>query len=111
MSNTHPTGLYEELVTEAIDADLDRVAESAPFTPLRANLARPEAGDRLALHLARLIQTTIESLPHKERVSSGLALSRWHLPPQEIWRHGIARTGVENTRRSQQLRRYSTLPV
>jgi HKD family nuclease len=76
MSNNHPRGLYEELITEAVDADLDRVAESSPFTPLRSNLSRPEAGDRLALHFARLIQTVIESLPDKERVSRGITLTR-----------------------------------
>lgn len=76
MTNPYPRGLYEELVTEALRADLDRVVDASRLTPVRSDLARPEAGDRLALHLARLIQTAVDSLPEKERIARGLHLAR-----------------------------------
>jgi superfamily II DNA or RNA helicase len=39
-------------------------------------LRKAEAGDRLALHLARLVERSVDSLPEKDRVERGLALAR-----------------------------------
>jgi superfamily II DNA or RNA helicase len=67
-------GLYEQIITAALESDVYALPDS--LTPTRSNLRVPEAGDRLALHLAGLIQTAIETLPDKERVSRGLSLTR-----------------------------------
>ena len=73
MSSIPAPGLYEQIITAALESDLEGLADSLTVT--RTNLRPPEAGDRLALHLARLIQTAIETLPEKERVSRGLSLA------------------------------------
>jgi hypothetical protein len=67
-------GRYEQIVTTALESDIE--APSDQHEAVRNALRAPEAGDRIALHLARLIQATIETLPDKERVSRGLVLSR-----------------------------------
>ena len=66
-------GLHETLVTEALEARIARLdgALRAQERPLR----REEAGDRLALHLARCLARAIEALPEVERVARGVALS------------------------------------
>jgi len=53
-------GLYEELITESLESDL--LKESPTLTAIRNDLKRPEAGDRLALHLSRIIQTAVDGL-------------------------------------------------
>jgi superfamily II DNA or RNA helicase/HKD family nuclease len=67
-------GLYEQLITESLEAEL--VALDDFSVASRETLRRPEAGDRLALHLSRIIQEAVESLDDKERVERGLALAR-----------------------------------
>ena len=74
MSSIPTPGLYEQIVTAALESDLEALADSLIAT--RTNLRPPEVGDRLALHLARLVQTAIETLSDKERVSRGLSLTR-----------------------------------
>jgi superfamily II DNA or RNA helicase len=67
-------GLYETLITEALESllgDLDGrlVAE-------RKSLGPPEAGDRIALHLARVIQRAVDSIPDEHRSEKGAKLAR-----------------------------------
>ena len=74
MSSKFSPGLYEQIITAGGEPDLETLPDT--LTATRSNLRHPEAGDRLALHLARLIQTAIESLPDNERVPRGLSLAR-----------------------------------
>ena len=67
-------GLYEELISEALEAELNRLG--ADLEPRREPLRRAEAGDRIALHLARLVERSVDDLPEKDRVGRGLALAR-----------------------------------
>ncbi len=69
---THARGLYELLITEALEASL----EASELAPERQSLAREEAADRVALHLARAIERAIATLPEKGRVRVATALAR-----------------------------------
>lgn len=69
-----PRGLYEEIVTDSLQANLSLLDES--LTPIREPLRRPEAGDRLALHISRLIKNAVDGLDEKQRVEKGLELTR-----------------------------------
>lgn len=67
-------GLYETLVTESLEkqlGDLDTALE-----PIRSALLAPEAADRIALHLARVIERAINSIGERERAKVGLDLAR-----------------------------------
>ena len=67
-------GLYEELVTEDLAAHLR--ALDPRFEPSADSLRTAEAGDRIALHLSRLIRRAIESFPEKDRAKAGIDLAR-----------------------------------
>jgi superfamily II DNA or RNA helicase/HKD family nuclease len=67
-------GLYEVLITEAIEAQLRDLDSSLHAT--RSALRAAEAPDRLALHLGRLIQRAIAGLNDADRVEKGVALAR-----------------------------------
>jgi len=71
---TLPRGLYETLLTEALQQKLDRSdADSLPsLEPLRD----ADAADRLALHVARIVEHAVSVLPEGERTQHGLALAR-----------------------------------
>ena len=67
-------GLYEVLLTEALEeqlGDLDGALE-----PIRSVLRAPEAADRIALHLARVIERAVDSIAEVERTNLGLDLAR-----------------------------------
>lgn len=67
-------GLYEALVTEALEsvlADLDQ-----GLTPLRDSLRSAEAADRISLHVAKVVARAIAFLGEHERTTVGLALAR-----------------------------------
>jgi len=67
-------GLYEQLITEAIHAAL---ADLDPaFSPQREPLRRAEAADRLALHVARMVERVVADIPEADRVERGIALAR-----------------------------------
>lgn len=67
-------GLYESLIDEAVESELAELAGN--LIVHREPLRRAEAGDRLALHIARLVERAVDGLEEKERVQKGLALSR-----------------------------------
>ena len=67
-------GLYEVLITEAIAAELERL--DTGLQARRENLRAAEAGDRIALHLGRVIRRVIENWPDGQRVELGVALTR-----------------------------------
>ncbi len=67
-------GLYETLITEALAAELAALPSS--LHPERTELHRAEAADRIALHLARVVERALASLPDPDRVRIGTALAR-----------------------------------
>jgi superfamily II DNA or RNA helicase/HKD family nuclease len=67
-------GLHEELISEALEQELARLPAS--LVPHRDTLRHAEAGDRLAIYLARLVERAVDDLPEKQRVERGLALAR-----------------------------------
>jgi len=67
-------GLYEELITEALETGLVEVGER--LRSRRRPLHEAEAADRISLHLARVVKQAITCLKDKERVSEGIRLAR-----------------------------------
>jgi len=67
-------GLYETLITEALDAKLRNLVSGlkARHDRLRA----PEAGDRIALHIGRLVQRAVDSIAEDQRSEVGSSLAR-----------------------------------
>ena len=59
-------GVYERLISEGLEAELEALGPK--LVPSRESLRRAEAGDRLALHLARIVERAVDGLPEKERV-------------------------------------------
>src|SRR6202035_2979760 len=67
-------GLYEALITEALDAQLDRLGVGLDV--VRTGLRAPEAADRIALHLARMLERVIAAIDERERTTIGIDLAR-----------------------------------
>ncbi len=67
-------GLYETLITEALQAQLGELGGALEVR--RSELHEAEAADRLAMHLSRVLERAIASLDRKERVAVGTALAR-----------------------------------
>lgn len=66
-------GLYEQLITEALRAELESLDER--LRPSRG-LHTAEAADRIAQHLSRRIQRTLESVRDADRVRVGIEVAR-----------------------------------
>lgn len=71
---TLPRGLYEQLLTELLDKELegqpsDREIQVGKLHPV-------EAPDRIALHLATLIERALASVHEDDRIEVGVALAR-----------------------------------
>ena len=67
-------GLYEVLITEALEEQLGQLDGSLESN--RRRLRAPEAADRIALHLARVVERTIASVEEGERAAMGIDLAR-----------------------------------
>jgi superfamily II DNA or RNA helicase len=67
-------GLYEVLVTEGLEEQLGGL--DAALEPIRSALRTAEAADRIALHLARVIERAVKSIAEGERTEAGLDLAR-----------------------------------
>lgn len=67
-------GLYEVLVTEALEEQLGGL--DIALEPIRTALRAPEAANRIALHLARVIERAVNSIAEVERANVGLDLAR-----------------------------------
>ena len=67
-------GVYEALLTETLRERLRDLGEQ--LVPQSNGLRAVEAGDRIALHVARVLERAIEGIADKERVRSGIALAR-----------------------------------
>jgi superfamily II DNA or RNA helicase/HKD family nuclease len=70
-------GLYETLVTEALDADLGALAEGdASLVVDTQPLRDAEAADRIAWHVSSVLERALEALPEKKRARMGLEVAR-----------------------------------
>jgi superfamily II DNA or RNA helicase/HKD family nuclease len=69
-----PSGLYEALVTEALAARLEHLPPDRH--PSTASLRTAEAADRIAWHIASVVERAIEMLPESERTEVGVDLAR-----------------------------------
>ena len=67
-------GLYEVLITEALNDQLNRLGDS--LEAIREDLRAPEAANRIALHLARVIERAIAAIDEGERTAIGIDLAR-----------------------------------
>jgi len=67
-------GIYEVLLTQLLEEQLrGRTAQNEPELD---ELRNAEAADRVALHLARVVEVAIENVPEEERAASGTRLAR-----------------------------------
>lgn len=69
-----PTGLYESLVTDALAARLEALPEDRRAHTDRLRTA--EAADRIAWHIASVVERAIEMLPEAKRITAGVELAR-----------------------------------
>ncbi|MFN2327158.1 MAG: DUF3427 domain-containing protein, partial [Gemmatimonadales bacterium] len=71
---TLPPGLYESLVTESLAARLEALPDDrhADTDALRT----AEAADRIAWHIASVVERAIEMLPESRRTRAGVELAR-----------------------------------
>ena len=67
-------GLYESLITEALEKELAHLEDR--FVAKRKSLQASEAADRIALHLARLVERAISTIDDEVRSRDGTALAR-----------------------------------
>ena len=67
-------GLYEVLITEALEEQLDKLGGS--LEAIREELRAPEAADRIALHLSRVVERAIAAIDEGERTAAGIDLAR-----------------------------------
>ncbi|HEY6559269.1 MAG TPA: DUF3427 domain-containing protein [Polyangiaceae bacterium] len=67
-------GLYELLVTEALEVRLSELGER--HLVRRAGLREAEVADRIAVHLGRIVERAVASFGREERVERGLELAR-----------------------------------
>jgi HKD family nuclease len=72
--NVRPRGLYEILITEAIESQLRDLGDD--LHGIRDGVRPAEAPDRLALHLGRIIQRAIAGVNDADRVAIGVALAQ-----------------------------------
>src|SRR5665213_744183 len=93
-------GLYEILITEAIEQQLGNLDSS--LVAIRSSLRVPEAADRIALHLARVVERAIAAIDEDERIAIGISLARrliavsyTHLRAHETGRNLVCRLLLE----------------
>jgi len=86
-------GLYETLITETLDGSLRDLGSQ--FGAEREPLQPPEAGDRIALHLARVIQRAVDSITEDKRAEAGATLARQVI---EVIRASLATADFDSER-------------
>jgi superfamily II DNA or RNA helicase len=84
-------GLYEVLITEALEASLRGLGER--LQGLRSSLRPAEAADRIALHVSRIIQRSLSGVGDEERVGVSIALARTLLQQIDV----VVKGGDANT--------------
>ena len=74
MTGSLSRGLYELLVTQLLDEQLqDPQTEGTPEVD---DIRTAEAADRIALHVAKVVETAIDSAPDEKRREVGVELAR-----------------------------------
>ena len=74
MTGSLARGLYELLVTQLIDEQLR--APQVQGTPDLDDIRSAEAADRIALHVAKVVEMAIESASEEKRAEVGIELAR-----------------------------------
>ena len=74
MTDSLARGLYELLVTQLLDEQLRN--PQVQGTPDLDDIRAAEAADRIALHVAKVVETAIESVPDEKRSEVGVELAR-----------------------------------
>jgi superfamily II DNA or RNA helicase/HKD family nuclease len=69
-----PRGLYEVLITAALEARLREPGDR--LEARRDDLREAEAADRIAFHLGHIVERAVASFGREERVEKGIALAR-----------------------------------
>ena len=67
-------GLYEVVITEALEAELSRLAER--LVAVRAELRAAEAADRIAMHIARVVERAVATIEEDNRPSAAIGIAR-----------------------------------
>ena len=67
-------GLYEVLITEALEAQLGQLADR--LVAVRGQLRAAEAADRIAMHLGRVVERAIAIIDEDQRPKVGVDLAR-----------------------------------
>jgi len=67
-------GLYEVLITEALEAQLGQLADR--LVAVRGQLRAAEAADRIAMHLGRVVERAIAIVDEDQRPKVGVDLAR-----------------------------------
>ncbi|RLQ23620.1 DUF3427 domain-containing protein [Seongchinamella sediminis] len=68
-------GLFEAIITESLNRELESL-DSDSLSIVRKSLHAAEVGDRLALHLGRVVMSALSSVNDKDRVDVGVQLAR-----------------------------------
>jgi HKD family nuclease len=75
VSSKLPRGLYDGLVTEALAELLDSL--DGVREPEFMDLRNADAADRIAFHVAKVIENALDSLPDEDRAVAGIRLARY----------------------------------
>ncbi|MGE0308914.1 MAG: DUF3427 domain-containing protein, partial [Acidimicrobiia bacterium] len=67
-------GIYEQLITAEIRAQLDALAESLPV--VERPLSQADAADRIGWHLARVVERALLDVGEEQRIRIGLEVAR-----------------------------------
>ncbi|MGH8227323.1 MAG: DUF3427 domain-containing protein [Steroidobacteraceae bacterium] len=67
-------GLYEVVITEALEAQLTRLEDR--LVPVRAELRAAEAADRIAMHIARVVERAVATIEEDNRPSAAIGIAR-----------------------------------
>jgi hypothetical protein len=67
-------GLYEVVITEAVEAQLTRLEER--LVAVRADLRAAEAADRIAMHIARVVERAVAAVDEDRRPKVAIDLAR-----------------------------------
>lgn len=73
MSKLH-RGIYYSIVTEALAGEIHTLEHS--LRARYADLHHSDVADRIAMHLARVLERAIQNIDDEFRVSAGIALAR-----------------------------------
>jgi len=67
-------GLYEVVITEALEAQLTRLEDR--LVAVRAELRAAEAADRIAMHIARIVERAVAAVDEDTRPEAAIDLAR-----------------------------------